>query len=161
MLDQAGRARRHAPGRRRARRPSAARGLVGKPLSLACFCTRPNARSNSAVTSSTGTSTASLRRVAFTSSMFTCPFSSPEPSDSTSHCERGTRTPNPLRGQILSLVRLPVPPLSHFANPKTYAARASLSSAATSWKCPLNHPPRGISRWTPTGNRERILVAGH
>jgi hypothetical protein len=25
----------------------------------------------------------------------------------------------------------------------------------------LNHPPRGISRWTPTGNRERILVAGH
>src|SRR5262245_20824241 len=39
-----------------------------------------------------------------------------EMSTSADPCERGESNPHPLRGQILSLVRLPVPPLSRGAS---------------------------------------------
>ena len=43
------------------------------------------------------------------------PVEVPQPIDGKAWCERGDSNPHPLRDQILSLARLPIPPLSHSA----------------------------------------------
>jgi hypothetical protein len=57
-------------------------------------------------------------------------------------CERGDSNPHALRRQILSLVRLPIPPLSHWAvlyckrgEPSSAKARRSLQGSLASPPC--------------------------
>ena len=132
-----------------------------KPVSLACVCTRPNARSNSAVTSlDRHLHRRACVELAFTSidaHLHSLLVSRAERPDS--HVREGGLEPPPVARQILSLVRLPVPPLSLLANLMTYVAHASLSSARVSKESPRKPRAWRRQRWTADRHGGRILGA--
>ena len=72
-------------------------------------------------------------------------------------CERGDLNPHGLLRQILSLVRLPISPLSLFCNAfRKSFARAMLAAVLTGSS--RQDPSHGSSKWFGPGWRERVTI---